>query len=73
MLRRLLEDNATNKIRKRIREVDECITAAKVDMRKLPLQQKVLKHVEIKNLQQEVYTLCEQEKAREAKVEEFQT
>ena len=65
----LLEDGTTKKIRQRIRKADERITAAKVDMRKLPLQQKVNKHVEIKTLQQEVQTLREQETAREAQVE----
>ena len=68
----LLEDGATEKIRQHIRDVDERITAAKVDMRKQCLHQKVIKHAEIKNLQQEVETLHKQEKAREAKVEEFQ-
>ena len=56
----LLEDDETEKIRHRIWETDECITAVKVEMRKLPLQQKVIKNAEIKSLQQEVQTLCEQ-------------
>ena len=51
---------------------DEKISAAKPKMRKLPLQQKVIKNVEIKRLQQEMQTLCEQEKSREAEVEAFQ-
>ena len=38
-------------------------------MRKLPLQQKVTKNVEIKRLQKEVHTLREQERAREDEVE----
>ena len=67
----LLEDNATKKIRQNIREADEHISAVKLEMRKLPLQQKVIKNVEIKSLQQEVQTLCEQEKAMEAEVEGF--
>ena len=54
-----LEDDATEKIRQHIWEIDEHITAAKVDMWKMPLQQKVIKHAEIKNLQQEVQTLHE--------------
>ena len=68
----LIEDNATEKIRKRIREIDERINAMKVDMRKLSLQQKVIKNAEIKILHQEVQTLHAQEKAREAKLEGFQ-
>ena len=38
----LVEDDATEKIRQRIHETDECITVVKVDMQKMPLQQKVL-------------------------------
>ena len=38
-------------------------------MRKLPLQQKVVKNAEIKRLQQELQTLREQEKDLEVKVE----
>ena len=67
----LLEDDTTEKIRQRICEVDHPIIVAKVDMQKLPLQQKVIKHAEIKSIQQEFQTLHDQEKAREAKVEEF--
>ena len=40
-------------------------------MWKLPLQQKVIKNAEVKSLQQEVQTLRDQEKAREAEVEGF--
>ena len=47
----LLEDDTTEKIRQRICEVDHPIIAAKVDMQKLPLQQKVIKNIEIKSLQ----------------------
>ena len=42
-------------------------------MWKLPLQQKVIKNVEIKILQQEVQALCEQEKYKEAAVEALQS
>ena len=42
-------------------------------MRKIPLQQKVIKNADIKILQQEVQTLREQEKAREVEVEAFQS
>ena len=64
----MLDDGATEKIRKHIRKIDERITTAKVDMRKLPLQQKVIKNAEIKSIQQEVQTLREQEKSREPRL-----
>ena len=67
----LLEDDIAKKIRKIAQDVDEKISATKVEMWKLPLQQKVIKNVEIKRLQQEMQTFCEKEKYRKAKVEEF--
>ena len=56
-----------------MREVDEKISTAKVEMRKLPLQEKVTKNAEIKRLQQEVQTLHEQEQSREVEVETHQS
>ena len=44
----LLKDGASEKIRQHIHEADKHIISMKVEIRKLPLQQKVLKHAEIK-------------------------
>ena len=46
----LLEDETTKNIRQSAREADEKISTAKAKMRKLPLQQKVTKNLEIKRL-----------------------
>ena len=48
----MLEDETIEEIRKSVREADEKISAAKVEMRKLPLQKKVTKNAKIKRLQQ---------------------
>ena len=55
----LLEDETVEEIRCSSREADEKINTAKAKMKKLVLQQKVTKNVEIKRLQQEVQTLHE--------------
>ena len=55
----LLEDETTEEIRQTAREADEKISAAKAEMRNLPLQQKVVKNAEIKRLYQELQTLQE--------------
>ena len=65
----LLEDETTEINKQSAREADEKISAAKAEMRKLPLQQKVVKNAEIMRLQQELQTLREQENAREVEVE----
>ena len=46
----LLEDETAEQIKQRAREADEKISAAKVEMRKFPLQKKVSKSAEIKRL-----------------------
>ena len=49
----LLEYDTAMKIRQSVREADECISAIKREIWKIPLQQKVNKNAEIKSLQQE--------------------
>ena len=50
----LLEDETREKIKEIVRQADEKITAAKAEMKKLSLKEKVTKMVEIKQLQHEV-------------------
>ena len=50
----LLEYETTKNIRESVREVDEKISAAKAEMKKLSLQEKVTKSMEIKRLQQKL-------------------
>ena len=51
----------------------EKITAEKAEMKKLSFQEKVTKMVEVKQLQQEVQALCDQERTREMEVEAHQS
>ena len=69
----LLEYETGEKIRESTRQAEEKIIATKVEMKKLPFQEKVMKMVEIKQLQQEVQALCDQEWTREAEVEAHQS
>ena len=55
----LLEDETREKIKESGRQVDEKITRAKLEMKKLSLKERVTKIVEIKQLQQEFQALSD--------------
>ena len=52
-----------------VQKVEEKITAAKEEMKKLLFKEKVMRMVEIKQLQQEFQDLCDQANTREVQVE----
>ena len=68
----LLEDDIVEKIREDAWKANEKIIVVKTEMKKFPLKDKVTKMAEIKQLQQEVQALCDQERTREAEMEERQ-
>ena len=68
----LLEDATIGNIRENVHKAKDKIIVVKEEMKKIPFQEKVSKMAEIKQLQQELQALHEQERTREAEVETHQ-
>ena len=69
----LLENEAVEKIKEDARQADLKITTVKADMKKLSIKEKIAKVVELKQLQQEVKNLHDQEQKRNEEVVAQQT
>ena len=69
----LMEDETMEKIKEYAQQTDLKITAVKEHMNNLSIKQRITKVTKLKQLQQEVKTLCNQEHKRNDEITEHQS
>ena len=69
----ILEDEVVEKIKEDAWKTNLNITTVKEDMKKLSIKERITKVVELKQLQQEVKTLCKQEQKRNDEMTKHQS